>query len=303
MQFDATLRKCFGLVHLAIIAVIAYLQASAVTQLVGAAIAPAAAWLARSDDARPGSAPRAPDEHATSARAILDRNPFDSLTPRPLDAPSHDAGPPGIRTCENARALIVVASSDPTESMAVVSMGTEGTTHFVRAGDALDSGKVESVEWNRVVLSSGAARCELVMFRGDRPTVAIVEPPPAPNPASVPPEIASKIRKLGPTEFDVDREAISAILEKQAQLMGMVRVVPARENGRAVGPRLFGIRPDTILGKLGFEPGDRLQSVNGFDVTNMESAVQALARLRTADHLTVQINRRGRDMNLDFNVK
>ena len=27
------------------------------------------------------------------------------------------------------------------------------------------------------------------------------------------------------------------------------------------------------------------------------------ARLRTADHLTVQVNRRGQNMNLDFNIK
>jgi general secretion pathway protein C len=85
--------------------------------------------------------------------------------------------------------------------------------------------------------------------------------------------------------------------------MGMVRVVPTQENGRVAGLTLFGIRPDTLLGQLGFEPGDRLQTVNGFDVTNAENAMQALARLRTADHLTVQVNRRGRDTNLDFNVK
>ena len=85
--------------------------------------------------------------------------------------------------------------------------------------------------------------------------------------------------------------------------MRFLRIVPVQQDGKVVGLQLFGIRPDTILGILGFEPGDRLQSVNGFDLTSPENALQALARLRTADHLTVQVNRRGRDTNLDFNVK
>lgn len=34
-----------------------------------------------------------------------------------------------------------------------------------------------------------------------------------------------------------------------------------------------------------------------------EKALEAYARLRTADHLTVQLNRKGKPTNLDFNIK
>ena len=60
---------------------------------------------------------------------------------------------------------------------------------------------------------------------------------------------------------------------------------------------------ETLLGMLGLENGDRLQAINGFEMASPEKALEAYARLRTADHLTVQVNRRGQNVNLDFNIK
>jgi general secretion pathway protein C len=51
------------------------------------------------------------------------------------------------------------------------------------------------------------------------------------------------------------------------------------------------------------ENGDRLQTINGFDMTSPEKALEAYARLRTADHLTIQVNRKGSDQNIDYNIK
>ena len=109
---------------------------------------------------------------------------------------------------------------------------------------------------------------------------------------------------MSATEFNVDRGVVDKILENQAELMKTARIVPEQENGKMVGIRLFGVRPDTLLGVLGMENGDRLQTINGFDMTSPEKALEAYARLRTSsDHLTVQVNRKGQDTNLDFNIK
>ena len=40
-----------------------------------------------------------------------------------------------------------------------------------------------------------------------------------------------------------------------------------------------------------------------FILGNPEKALEAYARLRTADHLTVSVNRSGKPMNIDFNIK
>ena len=85
--------------------------------------------------------------------------------------------------------------------------------------------------------------------------------------------------------------------------MRSARIVPEKEGDKIVGIRLFGIKPDSLLGTLGLENGDRLSSINGFDMASPEKALEAYARLRTADHLTVAINRKGKPTNIDFNIK
>ena len=93
------------------------------------------------------------------------------------------------------------------------------------------------------------------------------------------------------------------ILENQADLMRQARVIPEQENGRTVGIRMMGVKADSLLGVLGMQNGDRLQTINGFDMSSPEKALEAYARLRTADKLTVQVNRGGKNMNLDYNIK
>jgi hypothetical protein len=44
---------------------------------------------------------------------------------------------------------------------------------------------------------------------------------------------------------------------------------------------------------LGFEEGDSLQRINGFDVAGADKALQAYARLRDSDVLVVRLVRRG----------
>jgi general secretion pathway protein C len=324
MAFDTVLKRYFAGVILALVAVAAYFQASGMTQLVGAAMSPDPKTLvgAPSAQVRPPPVAPAADDHATSARAILDRNPFDSVTPRPLDAPppvEEDAGVAVIDLehyenappCDGLKALIVVAAPDPDWSMAALSGGGSPQTNLLRIGEDIGGKTVRIIEWNRVVLSTGSTLCQIQMFRSAKapaPAAAAAPPPPPPQPpaggpGSVPAEIASKIQKVSANEFNVDRQVVDKILENQAELMRSARIVPEQEAGKVVGIRLFGIRPDTLLGTLGLENGDRLQTINGFDMASPEKALEAYARLRTADHLTVQVNRRGANVNIDFNIK
>jgi general secretion pathway protein C len=325
MGFDTALRRYFAGVILALIAVAAYFQAAGITQLAGSALAPDDKGLAgppREKNLVAAPASSVPDDHATSARWIMERNPFDSVTPRPLDAPpaAPDAGDQAVvdlehyenaPICDGVKALIVVAASEPAWSMAALAAGGTSQTKLVRVGDEIGGGRVvQIIEWNRVVLSLGSALCQMQMFKPSKPAAVASAAPPPPAPAAVvagatpvPADISSKIQKVSANEFNVDRQVVDKILENQAELMKSARIVPEQENGKVVGIRLFGIRPDTLLGTLGLENGDRLQTINGFDMASPEKALEAYARLRTADHLTVQVNRRGANQNIDFNIK
>jgi general secretion pathway protein C len=206
--------------------------------------------------------------------------------------------------------LIIAASPDPDWSFAALETPEEkGKSFLRRRGGDIGGKTVKYIGWDRVWLTSASQLCQAQMFKPPTPpgaTAAPAPPPPTPSAggaSAVGDDIKNGIQKIGANEYNIDRGVVDKILENQAELMRQARIVPEQENGKVVGIRLFGVRPDTLLGTLGMENGDRLEKINGFDMASPEKALEAYARLRTADHLTVSVNRRGQPMNLDFNIK
>ena len=321
MAVDQLLRRNFWIVLTPLVALAALLNAKAITQLVGVSLGAdekqlsAPPMLAKTPPMANGL-----QGHVTSADPILSRNPFDSVTgslnKKPVDdspvaaAPLDKSDPMSAPICDGVKVLVIAASTDPDWSFAALSGASEKDKNVLRRrGDDYNGKKVEFVGWDRIWLVNGNALCQAELFKGTKaPPPAAAAPPPAAAPAgggagSLDPSIAKGIVKVSATEFNIDRGVVDKILENQADLMRQARIVPEQENGKMVGIRLFGVRPDTLLGVLGMENGDRLQTINGFDMASPEKALEAYARLRTADHLTVQVNRRGANTNLDYNIK
>ncbi|WP_437655281.1 type II secretion system protein GspC [Sorangium sp. So ce1182] len=325
MGIDAILKRYFPWVLGVLIALAAYFQASGMGQLVASSVAV---------DAPPPPPPSPPSragglgssantDHATSAGAILSRNPFDSVTGpldgKPVELPNvqqemNNKDPYADPSCDGARVLLITQAEDPAWSFAAMA-GSDGKAILRRQGDEISGQTVYYVGWDRVWLTSGSARCQAIVGghnAGARASAAATPAPAAPAATSkaparggkkVPPEIASKIQRVSETEFNVERSAVDQILENQGELMRSARIVPEKEGDKVVGIRLFGIRPDSLLGTLGLENGDRLSSINGFEMSDPQKALEAYARLRTADRLTVSVNRKGKPMNIDFNIK
>jgi general secretion pathway protein C len=322
MGLDAILKRYFPVVVCVLIGIAAYFQASGMGQLVAASVAvdPSAAPAAGpAPRAAPAPAP-ANTDHTTSAALILSRNPFDSTT-GPLDGtatevPSAASTPEPANTdpmldppCDVAKVLLITQSEDPGWSFAAI-QGGDGKSMLRRVGDEVGGHTVYFISWDRVWLTQGGQRCQMEVGAKVQPKAQPkpVAAPPSTGPSAgsgrgVPKEITSKIHKISDNQFDIERSVVDQILENQAELMKSARIVPEKEGDKMVGIRLFGIRGDSLLGALGLENGDRLQSINGFEMTDPQKALEAYARLRTADHLTVAVNRRGKDQNIDFNIK
>jgi general secretion pathway protein C len=263
-----------------------------------------------------------------SAEPILARNPFDSVT-GPLNAVPVEgleptkpdlSDPLAAPVCDGVRAAIISESTDPEWSMAALQGPGEPSPKLRRVGDDMGGKQVTFIGFNprknspSVWLLSGASLCQALLFAEQQPmpqpgaaapaqATPDVQPPPSGGPTTVPPEIASKIKKVSDSEFHVDRGVVDKILENQAELMRSARIVPEQKDGKVVGIRLFGIRPDTLLGTLGLQNGDRLEAINGFTMASPEKALEMYARLRTATNLNVKLSRRGSPATIDYHIK
>jgi membrane-associated protease RseP (regulator of RpoE activity) len=123
--------------------------------------------------------------------------------------------------------------------------------------------------------------------------VALLGKPAAPlfPPASA--DLARGIRRTGPREWTIDPALVEAALLR-LELWG-VRPIPHEANGRVQSVRLYGIRPKSPLGRLGFQNGDGVVAVNGVPVEDLAAAVRLLAPLRRTDVLRVRLERRGEE--------
>lgn len=323
---DALLKRNFWVAVIALGAVATWFFAAGLTQLV------AGKWLplepqALSTGGGGGPAPASllpapPAARNVSAKSILESNPFDSVTGPILEAPPpppesamvDDGGERMFGPCSGGPKLeiTIVDPARPARSFALVSTG-EGMANkpMVREGSTVSGREVAVIVREKVYFKDGASYCYVGMFQPPNaappPAAAapvIVEPGPAAGgPGKVPADIEKGIQKVDDKTFNVDRNVVDKIIENQAELMRSARIIPEQQDGKVVGIRLLNIRPETLLGKLGLQTGDMLKSINGFDMTSPEKALEAYAKLRTAPSIQVGIVRGGKPTNIDFNIK
>ena len=212
----------------------------------------------------------------------------------------------------------ILNARDPDASFAAIT-NAAGKVLLYRQGMEIDGRQVLRINSSSVYLQpSGASPCQLAMFAppppagtSTPPVIAAATPSePAVAPegtggtGGIPPsELEAGITAVSEREFNIQRSLVDRLLENQAELMRTARIIPHEEGGRTVGVKLYGIRRNSLLGRLGMQNGDLLRTINGYDMSAPDSALEAYSRLRGADHLTVSVVRRGNAMTLDYNIR
>ena len=309
MSVDGAIKQLFPILIASMIAASAYFQASGLSALVADAIAV--------DPTELPPIPAAPAIPAAAERAvdgsiILARNPFDSITgPLGAEPISFDRPPPPAAdaprsdpACEGARVLLIVEAEDPEWSFAAVADG-QNKPILRRHGQDVGARVVSAIGWDRVWLTGGGTRCQLALGAAPPKPPARTAPaaPAKRRRGGLPPDIASRIRKVSNNAYEVDRSAVDKILEDQAVLMRSSRIVPEKRGNEVVGVRLRKVAAGSLLAVLGLENGDTIRSINGFELSSPEKALELYARLRTTDHLAVALERGGKPTTIDIAIR
>jgi general secretion pathway protein C len=209
--------------------------------------------------------------------------------------------------CDDVRVLIVAEADDPAWSVAALApVEGDGPVVLRRRGGSLGRRSLAFVGRDRVVLAEGGRLCQARIFEGPRGsgaarTRAAAEVRKEAGPG-LPADVRSRIRRTGPGSFDVDRTLVEQVLASPAELMRHGRITADAQDGR-LGLRLLDVRGDSLLGAIGLESDDRLEAINGFELTSAEKMMEAYARLRTADRLSVTVQRGAGRVTLDYAIR
>lgn len=96
------------------------------------------------------------------------------------------------------------------------------------------------------------------------------------------------------------RSLLEKLLAEPTVWTHSARVIPMLIDGKPVGMKLLGIRPDSLFALLGLRNGDVVRSLAGHDLTTPEHALQAYSNLRNAKTVKVDLTRGQAPLSLTY---
>lgn len=111
------------------------------------------------------------------------------------------------------------------------------------------------------------------------------------------------IKKTGKNQYRIDREMLNEQLDDLQSLSKGARVIPHYKDGRPQGFKIVGVRPGSLYSHIGVRSGDVLKGVNGEEITSPNKALELYEQLKNSSNVNVEIERRGRPVNLEYSIQ
>jgi len=167
------------------------------------------------------------------------------------------------------------------------------------------TGALKEIHFKYVEFENGG-HIERLVLQGQAappPTVAAVETKPEGDGDELQASIDAGIKSTGENQYEIDRALVDKIVANPMGVAKGARIVPAVQNGKPAGFKLYAIRPSSVYAKLGLTNGDTLSSINGLELTSADQALEAYTKLRSATSLELDIQRRGKPMTIKYTIR
>ena len=317
---EIVLRKYFWILNLVTITLCAVFAAGAAGRLVEGAISKMAAK--KVSIAPPPMDPSLATATQRDISKVLSRNVFCS-TCKPLveskventesTGNGEDAKPGApVKTSLNLKLVATMVSDEnKAYSFAAILNITKSKTRMFSIGTKIEGATITDIMKRRVMLDN-AGRNEYLdlLDEGPATTAAAPAPPPPrfskyrmPRGMKGLEEVAKGIRKTGEGKYEIRRSALNKVLGNTTLLARSARIVPSVRNGKPNGFKLYAIRPGSLYSLLGMFNGDTISAINGHAITTPDKALEVYTKLRSASHLSITFNRRGKTLSHDYTIR
>jgi len=173
-------------------------------------------------------------------------------------------------------------------------------------GDAIPgaTGKLKEIHYKYVDFENSGHIERLVLAGQVAPVAApVAQATPEGEGDELQAAIDSGIKKIDDSTYEIDKGLVEKILANPMGVAKGARVVPAVQNGKPNGFKLYAIRPSSVYAKIGLTNGDTLSAINGMELTTADKALEVYTKLREATSLEVEIQRRGKPMTLKYTIR
>jgi general secretion pathway protein C len=222
--------------------------------------------------------------------------------------------PPPLELCKTDLRLsgTVYDARHPERSFAMFHVRAERSGEVYRVGERVGAFGLRYVWERTVVLDDGAAGCYLKLAGAPAPAPRAAKPAKkkpakkkketAPTPAFSKEELDTGIRSLGTNKYELKRELIAKVGERASQLMRNTEWKNVQGHSNVTGVELTKLMSGDLLERLGLRTGDELRTLNGLQLSNAQTALEAQTLLTSATNLSLLIQRDGAPVTLDYTV-
>ena len=176
------------------------------------------------------------------------------------------------------------------QSYAVIEDTQKREQNLYRVGDNIQSATVKAILRSKVVLSVNGKDEVLAMEQllGPKSSTGAV--------ARQRPALGDN--RVRTQRVSLRRSMINDAIEDVTKLMTEIQITP-HEAGLAIS----NIKPNSIFRRMGLRNGDVLKSVDGQEIRSVDDALKLYENLKSADNVSVLIQRRGRDRNISYMIR
>ena len=266
----------------------AYLCARIVNTVVATAIAPKPGLLQQSVS---------PQAVASPPRTELDAERLAKSFDLPLPKPASETGPAEVAekvwnatpVRSSVRATLVgTALANPARySLCQLTNGDTNETLVHAISDKFMETRIYAIEKDRVLIDNDGHNEYIDNSAAAAPNLGVFTPG-QPGPA----QPDNSVRQLSDNQYVLAKSTVNAALTDLSQLATQARIVPS-----------FSIVPDSLYAKIGIQNGDVIRRINGYEMNSPDKALEIYQKLRDANRIEVEIERRGETIRKSYSIE
>jgi general secretion pathway protein C len=280
----------------------AYLCARIANTLTASAIAPKPSLLQQSVGATPSTSPAVNRFELNGERLA---HVFDVPLPKPQAAtevavvPAKADWQPNPTKSSLHGIVVGTAVAVPARYSLCELTNLDTNESFVYAiGDRFMGARIYEIEKDRVLIDNDGHN----EYIDTGATSVAMNVGVAPMPAA-PASASNDVKQISDSQYVVAKATINDNLSDLSKLATQARIVPSFKNGVANGFKLFSIVPDSLYAKIGVQNGDVIRRINGYEMNSPDKALEIYSKLRDANRIEIEIERRGETIRKSYSIE
>ncbi|TGM96251.1 general secretion pathway protein GspC [Leptospira yasudae] len=178
----------------------------------------------------------------------------------------------------------------------IVEKGKPEAQEFA-TGETVGGYKIKSIALNYVVLEKGGIALKVEIGQTPGEARAKLSPEAGAKADGAPSGGGDTIRKV------LSRQDVNRKLKDPTAIYKNARFGPALINGKISGYKIYSVAPDHIFYALGARNGDIIKRVNGMPLTETEKMLEIWGAVKTADKITVDVERGSQILTYEFIIR